>query len=355
MIEENLPPNVGLQVRTQVTRSNHFVPQGLLRRWSADGQSLQAYDLLVPDRRVPVWKPRSIRASAVQRDLYTLADDGVESDTVERWFAADIEAPGLEASQKLLSGKSTNADDWHAMIRLYALQLVRTPQDYFEQMQRWERDMPDLLDRTSHEALQQLEDARQEGRALEIPSPDGNLSDLFRVEVRRNKRPGTGGTLSTTVTLGRRLWLAGIRHLLEGKAMATMLGYHWSVLQPATGFDWPLTDQPALRLGYRGPTSLNFQAGIGQHRADLMMPLSPFHLLHVEVGSKRPGIHRLSADETRAFRHALLMRAFRTVFATRPQSWITRTRPRTVSSQQFTYERTGWERWHRDQMQAEAS
>lgn len=345
-----------IPTRQQITHANHFVPRGLLRRWSLDGKMLHVYDLLVRDERVPEWATRSIRGSAVLPDLYTLTEDGRESDATERWFATEIETPGLEASRKLITGKSTTRSDWEAVIRLYCLQLIRTPQDYFESMARWERDMPELLDRTSREALQQLEDARAEGRALETPTdPSNPFSNLFRIEVHRTEEPGTGGTLATSVTLGRRLWLSGIRHLLEGNAMKTMLGYHWSVLRPAPGFEWPLPDQPGLRLGYMGPERFNFQAGIGQKRADLMMPLSPQHLLHVEVGNHRPGFHLLSVEHTRIIRRALLMRAFRSVFVTSPQAWVLRTRPRKVDLKQFEYECDGWLRWHDEQTRAEAN
>lgn len=341
--------------RSQVTRANHFVPQGLLRRWSLDGNSLYAYDLVVPDRRVPEWSPRSIRSSAVLRDLYTTVEDGVESDTIEKWFTTEIETPGLEASERLTSGKSSTKADWHAIVRLYVLQLTRTPQDYFEQIKRWERDMPELLERTTREALQQLEDARAEGRALEAPAEPNAFSDLFRTEIRANQEAETGGVVTTTVTLGRRLWLAGIRHLLEGRAMAQLLGYHWSILRPAPGFEWPITDQPALRLAYEGPQQIGFQAGVGQRRADLMMPLSPTHMLHVEVGKHRPGFHTLSAEHTRVCRSALVRRAFRSVYATRPQPWIARERPRRVDGMQVDYERAGWQRWHDEQTAAEAN
>src|SRR4051812_40207486 len=98
-----VPASVGAGP-TPITHANHFVPRGLLRRWSSDGANLFAYSLLVPDSRVRYWSPRSISRLAMQRDLYTFVDAGSESDEIERWLAREFKHPGLEASQNLLRG-----------------------------------------------------------------------------------------------------------------------------------------------------------------------------------------------------------------------------------------------------------
>ena len=332
------------------------MPQGLLKRWSLDANTVHAYDLLVPHERVPPWSLRPIRGVAMLRDLYTDVDDGVETDELERWFATEIESPGLEASERVVLGKSIRPADWHAMIRMYVAQEIRTLQSYFEQQARWESSMQEFLERTLREGIERLELARKEGRILAATGFGGRhrLARPFKLEVLPNPEPGTGGVLAANVVVGRRLWLSGIPELMQGKAMKTLLGYHWSILMPADGFEWPLTDHPALRLG-ASRQSLNFQAGVGQRRADLIMPLSPQHLLHVEVGKRRPGFHKLSVPHTKAFRHALVMRAFRTVFATQPRPWIPRARPRMVDRERWNEEQAGWRDWHHVHLRADAS
>ncbi|MCC6266778.1 MAG: DUF4238 domain-containing protein [Dehalococcoidia bacterium] len=343
-------------VTNQVTRANHYVPRGLLKRWSRDGKTVQAYDLLVPDDGVPLWAARPIRGAAMLRDLYTDLEQGIETDELERWFANEIEAPGLGASERVILRKRIRPADWHAMIRMYMAQEIRTLQSYFEQKSRWESSMQEFLERTLREGIEGLELARKEGRALPAPSlgESSTVARPFSLEVIPNPEPGTGGVLAANVVVGRRLWLSGIPALMQGRAMKTLLGYHWSILMPADGFEWPLTDHPALRLG-ASPRGFNFQAGVGQRRADLMMPLSPQHLLHVEVGKRRPGFHKLSVPHTKAFRHALVMRAFRTVFATQPSPWIPRARPRMVDRERWNEEQAGWRDWHHVHLRADAS
>jgi hypothetical protein len=302
---------------------------------------------------MPLWSLRPIRSVAVQRDLYTTVHSDSVSDETERWFAQEIEQPGLEASEHLIAGKRLSRDEWHAVIRLYALQETRTPQSYIEAMRRWGQSMPEVLERTLHESVQELERGRAAGRVIEPrPSASNAFDGVFKVELRSNGS-GTGGTLSASVVLGRRLWIAGIRHTLDSKPNEALLRHQWSVLIPADGYEWPLTDHPALRLGYQGPNRFNFQAGVRRRHADLMMPLSPYHLLHAEVGKTRRGVHQLTREQTIVCRSALLKRAHRVVFSTRPVAWIPREYPRIVDRKAFEWERAQWQHWHAEQSLAE--
>lgn len=182
---------------------------------------------------------------------------------------------------------------------------------------------------------------------------DDAFDGVFKVEIQRSDAPAEGGMMRASVVVGRRLWIAGIRHVLEGRAMEALLRNHWAVLTPAPGYEWPLTDHPALRLGVWGSDKFTFAGGWGKRGTDLLMPLSPQHLLHSEVGQVRRGLYALSEDHTRAFRSFLLKRAHRRVFASRPMEWIPRERPRTVNREEFELEREAWSRWHDDQSHAE--
>jgi hypothetical protein len=84
-----------------------------------------------------------------------------------------------------------------------------------------------------------------------------------------------------------------------------------------------------------------------------MMPLSPRHLLHVQVGAKRRGIEQSSEEQTRLIQRMLLLRAHRLVFATSEDDWIVKQRPRTVNRTAFEEERDAWGRWHAEQSLSE--
>ena len=343
------------QLEAPITRANHFVPQGLLRRWSLDRVSLSTYRLLVPDPRVPLWAPRPIKSLAMRRDLYTDSARGRDSDETERWFANEIELPGLEASGRLIQGQRLSREEWHAVIRLYALQELRTPQSFVEQMQRWDKSLPQVLSDTLQEGVAKLERSRATGQPLPLPDSDGSaFTGIFKIELQKSDDPEGGGILSASVIAGRRLWIAGIKHVLESKPMEKLVRNHWAILMPARGYEWPLTDHPALRLGFRSHEDYTFAGGWGRRDTDLVMPLSPHHLLHSQVGRTIRGFRRLSEEQTNAFRNFLLKRAHRLVFSTQPMDWISRERPRLVDRVQFELERQAWEHWHEEQAQAES-
>lgn len=338
-----------------IARANHFVPQGLMRRWSSDRVSLHTYSLLVPDTRMPQWALRSIKSLAMRRDLYTDSTGDQDSDETERWFANEIELPGLEASERLIHGNRLSRDEWHALIRLYALQELRTPQSFVEQMQRWDKSLPQVLDDTLREGIAQLKHAKATGRPLPPAGSGGRaFTGIFKIELQKSAGPEGGGVLSASVTAGRRLWIAGIKHVLESKPMEKLLRNHWAVLLPAPGYEWPLTDHPALRLGFRSHDDYTFAGGWGKRDTDLVMPLSPHHILHSQVGRTNRGVRQLSEEHTRTLRSFLLQRAYRLVFSTQPVAWIPRERPRQVDRAQSEHERQAWERWHTEQAQAES-
>jgi hypothetical protein len=86
-----------------------------------------------------------------------------------------------------------------------------------------------------------------------------------------------------------------------------------------------------------------------------MMPLSPYHLLHTQVGTRRQRYSTLSIEHTRIVQRLLVERAFRAVYSTTEAEWIVRLRPRRIDTKLFQSERDDWERWHAEQSEAEQS
>ena len=130
----HVPRKYNLFKMPNFSRDSHFVPQATLQRWSEDGKQIQTYQTLVPHVDFPVWRLRSIKGMAMQRNLYTTFSGGKELDSFEHWIAKDFEEPGLEAINKLLSYSQLTRDDWRSLVLFLAAQDVRTPLNYGEQM-----------------------------------------------------------------------------------------------------------------------------------------------------------------------------------------------------------------------------
>ena len=284
---------------------------------------------------VPEWELRPIRGLAYQDDLYTTFSVGQEVDEFERWITRDYEEPGLSAVDKLLAQVRLSPFDWQQIARFVAAQDVRTPLNFIESMKRWEQDMPPMLEESIRDAVDTLRRARDEGIALASKSESNAYWEPWRVHIEPPSEPRSAQTMvRAEVTLGRSLWIASMHHLLTGAANA-LCQHRWSVAQPHGNEEWPLTDHPVLRLNYSRPGQYDFCGGWGNKGSEIMMPISPRHLLYVQVGKKVRNRFNFSLQETKLVQRLIVERAHRWVFARKPANWIAQVRPRVVDSALF--------------------
>ncbi|MCI0624634.1 MAG: DUF4238 domain-containing protein, partial [Acidobacteria bacterium] len=98
----------------------------------------------------------------------------------------------------------------------------------------------------------------------------------------------------------------------------------------------------------------DFSGGWGNPGSEVIMPVSPQHLLYVQVDKKEENRFVLSGDQTRLLQQLLVQRAHRWVFARQPIVWVSQVKPRLVDRARVTAEKEAWKRWHEEQLQAEA-
>ena len=341
--------------RPEIARDNHYVPMAMLRRWSTDGAHLVAYRILVSTPKVPEWRRRPIRGLAYFSNLYTGFAGGQELDAFERWLCSEYEQPGLEAIDALLRGSRLMHEDWKSMARLVAAQDIRTPLSFIESMRRWEQQIPDILDRTIRESIKRLEEAKAQGVVLNHKPKRNEFSDLLKVTIEPPIDPSSDQAMvRAEVPAGRQLWIASMRHLLTGVA-ETLCRHRWSVAEPDGDAEWPLTDHPVLRLNYYKPGNYDFGGGWGRPGSEIMMPVSPRHLLYVQVGAKAANRITFSREQTQLVQRLIVERAHRWVFATHPMEWVAKVRPRIVDPERLKDEAKAWESWHQNQEQSEMS
>ena len=344
----NLPPR-------RIARNSHYVPMAALRRWSDDGTHVFAYRILVSNPKVPEWTQKAIRGLAYRRDLYTAFAGGRELDDFEKWLAREFEQPGLEAIDKLLRGSRLSPADWRGMVRIVAAQDVRTPLNFIESIRRWEQQVPDMLERTVQESIKRLEEAKQNQVTVPMQREPNEYSNLLEVSIEPPvDLDSDQARIRAAVPIGRRLWIAAMRHLLTNTA-ETLSRHRWSVVEPDGDAEWPLTDHPVLRLNYYKPGHYDFGGGWANPGSEIMMPVSPRHLLYVQVGSKAANRFAASRERTQLVQRFLVERAHRWVFARRRTEWVVQVRPRTVDPERLAEEKQAWDGWHQDQLQSEMS
>lgn len=331
----------------QFHKDNHYVPQLYLKQW-ATGAVVQTYSLLVGHERVPPWKARSLKGIAFHQHLYTNIVNGVESDDLERWLDSEFEAPAAGAIDLVVKDQRLSPEQWRNLVRFAVAQDVRTPARLKHFLQRQANVMPAMLDGVLSSAVAKLESGDLPPASEEADSGNGFP---LRVVINRLGEEG-GGTVGAETIVGRSMWHWTIRHLLTSTIdKIPMKG--WTILKPAHGYKWPTSDSPLIRLRYTDEVSYDFAGGWRSPMGDLILPISPEHLLH-RCDGVRPRVpgSRLDEATTRKIIRVIIEHADRYVFSKNPFS-VEHLRKRRVCAETMRTERDFWKTWNMDQLNAE--
>lgn len=340
---------------SQITHDNHFVPQLYLKQWGMDGSQIWAYRTLVSHQKVKKWTLRSIRGVAFHRDLYTEFLDGQEVDDFERWMESEFETPAQEAINKVIQEKKLEQSDWSKLAWFLAAQDVRTPTSYLESTERWHATLPALLQETLEDSVKKLEGLKKENKTFEKNETANSLfNKSMKINVIRNPENVGGGYIEAKVTVGRTLWIESQRFLLQKTAKA-LLQHKWGIAKPARGFEWFTSDHPVVRLNYYKKGSYDLRGGWGKAKGNLIMPLSPNHLLFTQIGEYVPDYFVFPKEKTIEIQKFIAERAFRWIFARNPLKIIEKHRPRVVDKELYNSEEEILKHWHEKQRQAEES
>jgi hypothetical protein len=335
---------------TGMTEQSHFVPQGYLKGWSADGKRAWMYRLLVSTDAVPEWRKRSIRGIAFHQHLYTRLAAGTETDEIEKWLNQEFETPAQQALDSVRQNSRLTPTHWKALAHFVAAQHVRTPARYFEMMQRWTVDLKPMIETTLRSSVATREQIRHKDTPLTPLTPTHEAYLPSRVTVR--KSAAGGGEIGLEMVAGRGLWLFAIRHLLTSTLRA-LENHKWTVLNAPSGVEWMTSDDPVIPLNYYAPGRYDFKGGWGNKGTEILLPLSPHHLLYTRVGHRDRPQRDVEPSIAKDFQRFIAEHAHRALFAVRSTSDVENIRPRVVDRVQYEHETQMWNRWHEEQTRAE--
>jgi hypothetical protein len=339
----------------QIKHENHFIPQLYLKNWGDGKKRVWSYRLLVPNKKFPNWQHSSISGIAFQRDLYTVISNGQEDDSFERWIEAEFETPVAESLLKVSKDKKLDNIDWTRLALFLAAQDVRTPTSYFESIERWNKELPALLENTLQKTIERFEETFREGKSLPASSPTENyglFKDTLEVSAIKSDSDSNNSEIRANVTVGRKLWIESQRFLLT-KTSKALLKHKWSIVEPANGMSWFTSDHPVLRLNYYGEGKYDLKGGWGRKGGNLIMPLSPKHLLYTQIGAEASDRLTFSPEKTYEIQKFLAERAFRYIFTQKQMPGVLRLRHRYVNLEEFENEEQQWSKWHAQQSSVE--
>lgn len=329
----------------QLHKDNHYVPQVYLRQWATKG-TIPTYSLLVPHHRVPLWKCHSLKGIAFHQHLYTQIVGGTETDDLERWLDSEFEAPAELAITRAVTDQRLTTDDWRRLVRFAVAQDVRTPTRLREFLLRQTQVMPQILDKTIHDAVDKVSQGKLSARPGKFTNSSG-----FPLKISIDDKGGGQTGLRVETVVGRALWHWSLRFLLT--STITKIPYKgWAILKAAAGCSWPTSDNPLIKLNYTDDGRYDFRGGWNVQNGDVFLPLSPTHLLHRCGGRRPPRDHRLDHATSERVRRFIIEHADRYVFAKEIFD-IPQVRARTVDSELHKAEREVWANWHAEQTKAE--
>jgi hypothetical protein len=312
---------------------------------------IATYRLLVSHPNVPLWKFHSIRGVAYHSHLYTRISAGGLSDAFEKWLEHEYETPAASALQRAVTDDRLSPEDWQHLVRFAAAQDLRTPARLLESMQRWNSSLPPLLDKVVRESVQRVELEKKAGTFLRAARNDGN-SIPFRISTEIDPEKEFG-LLKAELIAGRELWLYGIKRVLTDTS-SVLLQHRWSIVKPPEGIKWFTSDNPVIRLNYYEGGKYDFKGGWGNLGTEILLPLSPSHLLYTTVGERYPRRrgHELPAAHASMIRRFVAEHAHRMILAAAPDEEAVKLRPRLVDQALYHSESDWWRKWHEEQTAA---
>lgn len=338
---------------SELRRDNHFIPKLYLKNWAQDGKIL-SYRLLVPHQKVPLWKAHPLKGIAFHQHLYTYTQGDKVTDEFERWLDSEFESPAAEAIQRVVQEQRLSRNDWRRLISFALCQDLRTPAHMRQFLERLQRMLPEMIDQTIERSITRLRNAAVHGTPLESNPKALKPSSFDDCPFRLTSIPEPDGThtLKAEAVVGRRTWLWQMRMLLT-ETIQKIEPKGWTVLHAPPGMTWPTSDNPLIRVGVCDDGSYKFGTGWKSDKADLLLPISPKHLLHCTVG-QRPAVRGSVVDRRLAqtIRRMIVQHADQYVFSVDAAD-IAELRPRVVDSQRYAEELRGWKNWGREQDQVE--
>jgi len=334
-----------------LTQDNHFVPQVYLKNFADESGEVSEYRTLVSNPNVKEWKSVSTAGTGYEKNLYTRIVRGEQADDIEQWLSREFESPAQEAFQKVIEEKQLQDHDWRVLVRFLASQIVRTPAFLLRNLPLWNQMTPAILDQTLKDVEAQLREAKASGkRIVVVPAPH---ADYFPMRVKQEHIPEEGKVkITTNVIIGRGLWFHAMKHTLTS-TLKVLHRHNWTILEAPTGLEWFTSDDPVLLLNFRSELDFDFNGGWNRAKGNIILPLSPHHLMFTEIGCPAFPRRVPSKYHSRLIRRLIALHAHRRIYSLGHDPKVPHLRPRRVDAAAYNNERALWTAWYEDQSRAE--
>ncbi|MDQ6479551.1 DUF4238 domain-containing protein [Dyadobacter sp. LHD-138] len=327
---------------------NHYIQEAYLRNWESTPGKVFLYQKLVSHENVPLWSERQINGIAYRKQLYSRPFSENREDEIERWFADEFESPAWPVIQNVINEERLTPDNWTKLALFLALHDLRTPARLLEHLDRYTK----FVDKEFYKILLDATQKIEQGHQRNVPINDASLTLPLKITT-EIKEDEEFGILKAETAASRASWLWAIEHQLRN-TVNILHKHKWRIMHSAKGLWWFTTDKPVIRLNFFSKERYNFNGGWDCKGSEILMPLSPEHMLYTKVGHYPPPRgSRFSEEQTILLRRIIAQHAHRYVYANTADDEVTRLVTRIVDRKKFKYEEVQWERWHSEQTESE--
>lgn len=146
--------------------------------------------------------------------------------------------------------------------------------------------------------------------------------------------------------VGRSTWLYSLKHILTN-TIRVLHKHKWTIVRPYKGMKWFTSDNPVIRLNFTNHDKYDLKGGWDVKQGNILLPLSPEHLLFTQIGCKPPVKgSRFDKNLTVFIRKIIAENAYRMIFSSEPDPEIKKLSPRKVDAKLFKQEKDTWNEWH---------
>ena len=138
--------------------NNHYVPQIYLKQWEQKNK-IYTYELLVPNKKCPIWKRESISRTSSLDYLYLYNINKEVSEELEDFFSFEVENYYQSFIDKLTNHSSLDENDLKYISKLIATQHLRTIGGYIRCKQVLTNSFEDIIKDT----IEKIDKEIQEG------------------------------------------------------------------------------------------------------------------------------------------------------------------------------------------------
>lgn len=327
---------------SNITRDNHFISQVLLKNWSKDGIHIYTYQTLVPHSSSEIWKIKSLKGVAYQRDLYTVQKDGENDDSHEKWLAYEIESHLKDILEKIRWEKKLTHEEFTYLVKFLASHDQRTPSHYFQFQNFWNENADLCFER----ALKKFEAILKSEHPSFPKTIDNNFfSDKFKFEL----IPGDdgsfeSGSMVSEISIGRKLWIQHQQYHLN-YSIDMLLRHKWSIGRLSKKTPMFISDNPVIKMKLENSGTFHFDGGWLESNL-IFLPLSPRHILFTVIGESYPDYIVFSTRESKHLQKLICLSTFRYIFSNDVNPFIPKIIPRIVDPKLYQEELTFWKNFH---------